>query len=204
VVLPAAAFAEVEGTMTNLEGRVQKVNRLVPAPGQARPANEILADLADRLGGGWESSTAESLAADISTLTPYAEITWPALDRGPGRDGIVARGGELVYSAPVASENNGSRLALHLGRVLYDCGTAVSMGPSLVGLVPQPVLYLHPDDAASLGIGVGDRVEVTGSTLSAEVEAAIDPSLAPGAAYLPFNLGVTVGSDPNVTVERVS
>ena len=204
VVFPAAGFAEVEGTMTNLEGRVQKVNRLVPAPGQARPANEILADLADRLGGAWESSTAESLAADISALAPYADVSWHALDWGDGRDGILARGGELAFSVPAASESAGNGLALHLGRVLYDRGTAVTRGSSLAKLVPKPALYLHPDDASSLGVTAGERVRINGSAGSVEVDAAIDPSLAVGAVYLPFNLGVTVGSDPSVTVEAVT
>ncbi|NNF65565.1 MAG: NADH-quinone oxidoreductase subunit NuoG, partial [Acidimicrobiia bacterium] len=36
VVLPVEGFAESEGTVTNLEGRVQKVNRLIPGPGQSR------------------------------------------------------------------------------------------------------------------------------------------------------------------------
>lgn len=204
VVLPAAGFAEVEGTMTNLEGRVQKVNRLVPAPGQARPANEILADLADRLGGKWESSTAESLASDIATLVPYADVSWEALDRGTGGDGILARGGDVVYSVPTVSTSVGNGMALHLGRVLYDRGTALMMDPSLAKLTQKPVLHLHPDDASSLGVAVGDQVRVSGSDGSAEVDAAVDPSLSPGVVYLPFNLGVSVGSDPSVTVEKVT
>jgi len=204
VVLPAAGFAEVEGTMTNLEGRVQKVNRLVPAPGQARPANEILADLADRLGGEWESSSAASLAADITTLALYSEVTWEALSWGGGRDGVVARGGEVSFAAPTVSKSTGNGLALHLGRVMYDDGTAVMMGPSLAKLAAEPALYLHPDDAAALKVAAGDRVSITGSVGSAEIKAALDPSLAPGTVYLPFNRGVTVGSDPAVTVERVS
>ena len=204
VVFPAAGFAEVEGTMTNLEGRVQKVNRLVSAPGQARPANEILADLADRLGERWESSTAESLAADIATLVPYADVSWEALDRGAGRDGILARGGEMAYSVPAVSSGAGSGLALHLGRVLYDQGTAVTMDPSLAKLVQQPTLFLHPDDASSLGVSAGNQVRVSGSGGSAEVDAALDPSLSPGVVYLPFNLGVSVGSDPSVTVEKTT
>jgi NADH-quinone oxidoreductase subunit G len=204
VVLPAAGFAEVEGTMTNLEGRVQKVNRLVSAPGRARPANEILADLADRLGGEWESSSAASLAADITTLALYGEATWEALSWGGGRDGVVARGGEISFGAPNVSKTTGNGLALHLGRVMYDGGTAVTMGPSLAKLAAKPALYLHPDDAAALKVAAGDRVSITGSSGTAEIDAALDPSLAPGTVYLPFNRGVTVGSDPAVTVERVS
>jgi NADH-quinone oxidoreductase subunit G len=206
VVFPAAGFAEVEGTMTNLEGRVQKVNRLVPAPGQARPANEILADLADRLGGEWEATSAESLGSDITTLEPYAEASWQALDWGKGRDGVLARGGDVTFSAPSPGTPTSSKsgFALHLGRVLYDSGTAVTMGPSLAKLAPKPRLYLHPDDAASLQVAAGDQVRIAGSAGSAEVEAGLDPSLAAGTVYLPFNRGVAVGSDPTVTVERLS
>ncbi len=204
VVFPAAGFAEVEGTMTNLEGRVQKVNRLVPAPGQARPANEILADLADRLGEKWESSTAESLALDVATLVPYADISWEALNQGTGRDGILARGGDVEYSVPTVPSGVGNGLALHLGRVLYDRGTAVTMDPSLAKLTQKPVLFLHPDDASSLGVSAGDQVRVSGSGGSADVGAAVDPSLSPGVVYLPFNLGVSVGSDPSVKVEKAT
>lgn len=204
VVFPAAGFAEVEGTMTNLEGRVQKVNRLVSAPGQARPANEILADLSDRLGGKWESSTAESLALDIATLVPYADISWEALSQGTGRDGILARGGDVEYSVPTVPSGVESDLALHLGRVLYDRGTAVTMDPSLAKLAQTPVLFLHPDDASSLGVSAGDQVRVSGSGGSADVGAAVDPSLSSGVVYLPFNLGVSVGSDPSVTVEKAT
>ena len=204
VVLPAAGFGEVEGTMTNLEGRVQKVNRLVAAPGQARPANEIMADLAARLGGDWESSAAESLAADMAALTPYSDVSWQALDWGDSRDGVVARGGEVTFTAPTVSPSTGDGSALHLGRVMYDRGTAVTMGPSLAKLVPNVALYLNPADAEALGVATGDGVRIFGSSGSAEVGAAIDASLAAGTVYLPFNLGVSIGSDPMVTVERAT
>ncbi len=204
VVLPTAGFAEVEGTMTNLEGRVQKVNRLVSPPGQARPATDILADLAARLGDPWTDPSASALAGEIAELAPYGSVSWDALDWGRGRDGIVARGGDATYVAPPPPPGNGNGLALHLGRVLYDLGTAVAMGPSLAKLAQRPALYLHPDDASSLGVIAGERVKVNGSAGSAEVDAAFDPSLALGTVYLPFNLGVKIGSDPAVTVGPVS
>lgn len=204
VVLPAAAFAEVEGTMTNLEGRVQKVNRLVPPPGQARPANEILADLAQRVGGGWPASGADTLADDIATLGPYDGITWRALDWGTGRDGILARGGEIEFAAPSATDAPSNGLALHLARVLYDRGTAVQKSASLASLAPGVALYLHPDDASGMGIESGTVVRITGTSGAAELPAAIDGSLAPGTVYLPFNLGPAIGSGHGVAVESVS
>ena len=51
VILPAASFAEKDGTFTNSDRRVQRVRGAVPAPGQARADWEILADLAQRDAG---------------------------------------------------------------------------------------------------------------------------------------------------------
>ena len=94
-------------------------------------------------------------------------------------------------------------MVLHLGRVLYDRGTALQRGRSLAGLAPAAVLRLHPDDAARLGIADGTTVRLSGSAGSAELPAARDPSLAPGTVYLAAHLGVAVGNGLPVTVEAV-
>ena len=78
------------------------------------------------------------------------------------------------------------------------------MDPSLAKLAQKPVLFLHPEDASSLGVSAGDQVRVSGSGGSADVGAAVDSSLSPGVVYLPFNLGVSVGSDPSVKVEKAT
>ncbi len=51
VILPAASFAEKDGTFTNSDRRVQRVRQAVPPPGQARADWEIIADLARRTVG---------------------------------------------------------------------------------------------------------------------------------------------------------
>ena len=48
VILPAAAFAEKNGTFTNSDRRVQRVRKAISAPGQARPDWEIVKDVAQR------------------------------------------------------------------------------------------------------------------------------------------------------------
>jgi len=204
VVLPALGFAEIEGTVTNLEGRVQKVNRLVSGPGASRPSFEALEDLARRLGGSIGATDAAAVAAEIARVAPaYAAVSWDDLDWGPGRDGIVAAGGiGLPEAAPPPGAGDG--LVLHLGRVLYDRGPAVVHGPSLLKLVAEPAAYLHPDDGSSLGIAAGDRVVLRGGSGEATLAAALDASLAPGTVYLPFNLGASVGAGLEVTVEGVS
>ncbi len=204
VVFPARAFGEVEGTVTNLEGRVQKVNRLVPGPGQARPAVEIFEDLARLLGHSIGAETAEALAAEIAAAAPaYAGITWASLAWGAGRDGIQAATPvpyDLPLEAPV--EESGD-MVLHLARVLYDRGTVVQQEPALAGLAAAPSLHIHPADAARRGVTEGGMVRLVGSSGVAELPAVFDPSLAPGTVYLPPNLGAAVGSGLRVSVEGV-
>jgi NADH-quinone oxidoreductase subunit G len=201
VILPVDAFAEVEGTVTNLEGRVQKVNRLVPGVGKSRPAVEVIEDLASRLGGSVGASAA-AVADEIRSLVPgYAAASWEALAWGAGRDGVVV---ETTSPAPPVGDNGegpGDRMALHLARVLYDAGTMVEAGPSLAKLARPAAAHLHPDDAARIGVAEGGRVVVAGDGGEAQLPVSLDPSLAPGTVYVPFNLGVSPGASPGVTVE---
>ena len=210
VVFPALGFAEVEGTVTNIEGRVQKVNRLLPGPGQAREAVEILEDLARRLGGSIGATSAEAVAKEIAAVAPaYRGVTWDLLDWGDGRDGIVVPGPEgsqplgfvpVARDIPAASAD----LTLHLARTLYDHGTAVRRGPSLAKLSPEPAVHLHPDDARRYGVGTDSPVRISGSGGEAELTVRLDDSLARGTVYLPFNLGVSIGTGLEVRLEAMS
>jgi predicted molibdopterin-dependent oxidoreductase YjgC len=94
VVLPAAAsWAETEGTVVNTERRVQRIHKVVEPPGEARPDEWILQDVANRMGAGWSFETAEDIWDEVRALAPkfsgityeglekYGGIQWPCLDR---------------------------------------------------------------------------------------------------------------------------
>jgi NADH-quinone oxidoreductase subunit G len=210
VVLPALGFAETEGSVTNLEGRVQKVNRLLPGPGSARPSFEILEDLARRMGGSIGAASAEGLAAEIAASAPaYEGITWEALAWGEGRQGIVAPGPDATQSLNHTPQDHpsapvGRDLVLHLARVLYDGGTLTQAGPSLAKLAAEPAAYLHPEDATRFGIKEGAIVRLTGSGGSVELPSIFDPSLVAGTVYLPLHLGASIGSGLEISMEAVS
>jgi formate dehydrogenase major subunit/formate dehydrogenase alpha subunit len=92
VILPAASFAERDGTFTNTERRVQRVRAAVAPPGEARPDWRILADLAPRLlrasgesrdgpYAGWDYASPSEVMTEIAALTPsYAGISYPRLE----------------------------------------------------------------------------------------------------------------------------
>ena len=96
VILPAASFAEKEGTFTNTERRVQRVRKAVAPPGEAKPDHEIIIELAKRmlaLGAAtpdpdapyadWEYRSIVDVEEEINALTPiYAGVTWERLEAG--------------------------------------------------------------------------------------------------------------------------
>ncbi len=192
VVLPALGFTEKKGTVTNLEGRVQMVNRLVPGPGQARADWSILDDLATRLGRPIGLDSAEGIADEVSRVAPaYSGVTWDYLE-WEARDGAVAPIGEAEQPFRYeprfrTTHQDTSRYSLHLARTLYDGGVLLQHCPSLSGQAPGAFAYLTPDHAASIGVGEGDAVSFQMGEGSLTLPVRLDPTLHKGTVYVPFN-----------------
>jgi NADH-quinone oxidoreductase subunit G len=70
VILPSAAYAEREGTFTNLERRLQKLEKLLPAPGTARTVWSICAGIARALGEDWKWASFDDVWNDIKKEVP--------------------------------------------------------------------------------------------------------------------------------------
>jgi NADH-quinone oxidoreductase subunit G len=70
VLLPASAWAEVNGTFTNAKGIVQRVRAAVEPPGEARPHHELIALVAKRLGVEVGAPTAKALFAEMKNAVP--------------------------------------------------------------------------------------------------------------------------------------
>jgi predicted molibdopterin-dependent oxidoreductase YjgC len=82
VVLPAAASAEKSGTFTNLERRLQQLNRAEEPVGEARPDWEIIQDIAQRMGGTMHYGSVRDIMKEIRSVVPmYADLAlgacWP-------------------------------------------------------------------------------------------------------------------------------
>ncbi len=190
VVLPVAGLGEVEGTATNLEGRVQKVNPIVAAPGSARPVWSILDDLAVALGAQLGGGSAEMITKEIARVAPaYGDVSWHRLL--PGTEGIVVPGSQGTQPLRYIPADPGlgvsdAALTLHAGRVLYDDGVMIRHSPGIAGLAPEAHVYLHPVDAEALSVIEGDRA-VVGVDGEATLTVVIDPTLAKGTIYVPFN-----------------
>jgi NADH-quinone oxidoreductase subunit G len=101
LVLPAAMWAEVEGTFTNYQRRVQRIRRAVPAPGEAAARWEMAAGLLERLGAPLQAATAREVFALLAaTVKDYAGLDYRALG-ATGRELPLDAGG--APGAPAAA-----------------------------------------------------------------------------------------------------
>jgi NADH-quinone oxidoreductase subunit G len=90
IVLPAAGFAEVPGTATNIEGRVSTLNQRITPPGTAQADWIIAADLAAQLGTDLQLESIEQIRAEIARLSPaYRGVDDVLLTSDAGRDGVL-------------------------------------------------------------------------------------------------------------------
>lgn len=124
VVLPAAAsWAETEGTVINSERRVQRVHRVVDPPGEARPDEMIVQDIANRMGAGWDYETPEDIWNEVRRLAPnfagisydrmeyYGGIQWPCLSGDEEEISDISPQEELVAGVKGADESGSSTVA---------------------------------------------------------------------------------------------
>jgi len=209
VVLPAACFAEKNGTFTNTERRVQRVRKAVDPPGQARPDADIICDLSTRMGYPMAYESASDLFDEMALVTPqYAGMSYARLNHGglqwpcptsthPGtpylHKGVFPRGrGKLHaidWTPPPEKPSKRFPLLLSTGRVLYQYHTGTmtrrAKGPS--ERYPECLIELNPADAKRYGIGEGDWVEVTSRRGSMKARAALGEVTEEGSIFIPFH-----------------
>jgi len=210
VVLPAASFAEKDGTFTNTERRVQRVCKGVQPPGEARADWEIIADLATRMGYEMRYRSAEEIFAEIAQVTPsYAGISYKRLKKEGGiqwpcptpdhpgtpylhKDKFV-RGKGLFHSIefipPAELPDKEYPLLLTTGRVLYHfhTGTMTRRDEGLNFRYPKGYMEVHPVDAYELGIEDGEIVQVASRRGQIEIPVMVTPKSPQGTVFIPFH-----------------
>lgn len=184
VVLPAAAFAEKDGTFTNTERRVQRVRQAFDPPGEARADWQILCQLAKRMGAsGWDYTSPSEIMEEIAQVNPsYGGIhydrlegdglQWPCPSRDHNGTPILhvdkfpkGRGRfHPVHHQPAAElPDDEYPLMLTTGRILqhYHTGTMTRRVSGLNILAPEERAEINTLDAAELGIADGDWVRIS-------------------------------------------
>ncbi|GAB4532735.1 MAG: formate dehydrogenase subunit alpha [Anaerolineae bacterium] len=170
VVLPTTTFAEMEGTFTNMEGRVQCINQAISPVGASRPGWMIARDLARYMGDRlWGYETAAEVMDEIAALVPaYAAMSHDNL----GEEGLLRRFRPDVAWEPMAPpvewekapliNNDQFPMTLIVERNLfYYHGVNLTEQVAGMNLIKQEeTLYLSPKDTSQLGVSDGDLVKV--------------------------------------------
>jgi assimilatory nitrate reductase catalytic subunit len=217
VVLPTAQWAEEDGTMTNLEGRVLRRRRARAPPDGVRSDLQIMHDLAGRLGStaafGTEAETvfAELRRASAGGQADYAGITydriaaeegvfWPCpdpahagtqrlfLDKFATPDGR-ARFHAIDYRGAAETPDRDFPYVLTTGRVMghYQTGVQTRRVKELDDAEPQGFVELHADTARGLGIGPGDTVRLTTRRGCIDLPARVTRDIRMDTLFVPFH-----------------
>jgi len=214
VVLPAASFAEKDGTFTNTERRVQRVRKAVEPVSDSRADWEIICDVAQRMGAkGFEFAHPSEIMEEIAQLTPsYGGITyarlesdslqWPCINVDhPGTECLheegFARGkgkfAPLEYKPPQELPDAEYPLILTTGRNLFQfhTGTMTRKSKGLNELKGIEEVEINPQDAEALGIADGDSVRVISRRGMVTARAKLTESPAKGIVFMTFHFAET-------------
>lgn len=178
VVLPAASYAEKEGTFLNADGLVQNIQRAVSPPASSRADWRIIQDLAKRLGADWKYAAAADVTAEIRSCWPgFADVSSPT--PVPQRIEFPP----LVF--PAGEAENGFPFRLLIGPSPFHCGTLSTHAEGLLTLAAHSVLEMNGEDAARLRLKPGDRVRVSSQHESLSVPLKPSSRIPAGVLFLP-------------------
>jgi formate dehydrogenase major subunit len=211
VVLPATAWPEKEGTVTNTDRMVQLGRPALKAPGEAKEDLWIIVQLARRLGLDWKYEKAKEVWDEMrGCMDSIRGITWERLQRDssvtypcenegdPGQPVVfqthfpTATGrGRFVPAdlIPAAERPDGEYpMVLITGRQLehWHTGAMTRRSGALDAIEPEPMVSMHPLDLAAIKAKPGDVVTVQSRRGKISLFARMDEGTPRGAVFIPF------------------
>ncbi|MEO7449132.1 MAG: molybdopterin oxidoreductase family protein, partial [Humibacillus sp.] len=217
VVLPVLQWAEEEGTLTNLEGRVLRRRAAVTPPAGCRSELEIWSELARRVGCASEFATdprvvfEELCRASAGGPADYSAVTWERLDAGESLhwpcstarpqgtprlflDSFATPDGRarlfaVEHVGPAEVDDAEYPLVATTGRVLahYQSGAQTRLVDELTAVAGEMFVQVHPDTAGAVGLGEGDRADVVSRRGRTRAAVRLDEDMRPDVVFLPFH-----------------
>jgi len=209
VVLPAASFAEKDGTFTNTERRVQRIRKAIDPPGRARDDAWIIMELSKTMGYEMKYSHISEVFNEIGMAWPaVAGISYSRLERGgiqwpcptsdhPGtpylfKGGFPRGRGRFTtvrFRPSMEPPDEEYPFVLTTGRQLfqYHTGTMTRRVDPINKVAPEPYVEIHPDDALRMDIQDGEMVRVSSRRGSIRLKAMVVKRPEPGVVFIPFH-----------------
>ncbi|MCQ9207014.1 MAG: formate dehydrogenase subunit alpha [Omnitrophica bacterium] len=210
VVLPAASFAEKNGTFTNTERRCERIRKIIPPPGEAKADWKILCEVAKACGyKGMNYNDTSEIMEEIRKVTPiYGGMSYKRLDphglswpcpslEHPGtpylhKDKFSKGKGSFLprpFIEPKENPDDEFNFILSTGRIYWHWHTRTMTGrtSTLEREAPAPYVELHPEDAGKMGIRNGEKVKVTSRRGHVELAARVTGKVAVKSCFIPFH-----------------
>jgi len=205
VVLPAASFAEKEGTFTNFEGRVNRVRKAIKPIGESLPDWEIILRLADKMGFPMPYSSLQDVMNEIEELVPsyedytdserQDELAYEETGRTYGRQLLkgFARFSPVKYTPQTRERKSDYPFTLLTGTTLYHFGTGSrsSRSSRLKKFTPGAFVEICESDARKLAITDGEKVKVTSPVGEVTAMVKITDALREGMLFMPVSFPET-------------
>ncbi|MFQ6546716.1 formate dehydrogenase subunit alpha [Aestuariibius sp. 2305UL40-4] len=210
VILPAAAWPEKTGTVTNTNRQVQMGRPAVPAPGEAREDWWITTQIARRLGLGWSYEHPREVFTEMKKgMASLDNITWERLEGEAvtyPSSGPEDPGAAIVFSDAFPRPEGRARftpasilppdevpdaeypMVLITGRQLehWHTGAMTRRSSALDALEPEANCALHPRTLHRLGVAAGEMVRLSTRRGTVDVMARADRAVAEDTVFLPF------------------
>ena len=202
VVLPGSSFLEKEGTFTNGERRIQRVNKVVEPLEGTKPDGQIIVDVMNRMGYKQADYTAKGMLEEISQIVPFfAGVKWDELGDNGKQWPVLPDGtdtqllhieefkngkGQFSYfdwkeSPEIKAHGKDFPYIITTNRELehYNCG-AMTRRTGNVEILTEDVLLIHPEDAARNQLEDGDMVCVESPRGKVDIKAFVTDEMKPG------------------------
>jgi len=215
VVLPAATWVEREATHTWIDRRVQKINKVVDPPGEAKPDWWIICQLAERMGykNKFNFTSSGDIFEEIRSCVPqYKGLTYERLSKTVGGihwpcpsedhpgtptmflekfgtpDGL-GHFQAVEFKPPAELPDEQYPYILTTGRSIfhYHTGTMTRRTPKLNDEISEGFVEVNPEDAARAGVKDRDMVALESRRGSIEVKARVTGEVPPGLLFVPIH-----------------
>ena len=212
VVLPAASFAEKNGTFSNTERRVQRVRKAIDSPGDALPDWQITAAIAQKMGAkGFDFEDESQIMAEISSVTPsYGGISYDRLEGDglqwpcpspdhPGtptlhleKFGTPSGKAQLMPlsfrdSAELPDDEYPFLLTTDRSLFHYHTGSMTRRVDGLEQLDSEEFLKINPKDAATLGLEDNEVVQIASRRGQTQAKTQVTKICPPGLVSMTFH-----------------
>ncbi|MCY4218471.1 MAG: formate dehydrogenase subunit alpha [Gammaproteobacteria bacterium] len=211
VILPASAWPEKDGTVTNTNRQIQMGRKVLNLPGEARPDWWITTELGKHIGMEWDYRGPSDIYQEMSSVMPSLNnITWERIDREssvtypcdapdlPGNEIVFEDGfptltgkGKIVPAGIISPDELPDAeypMILSTGRQLehWHTGAMTRRASVLDNIEPEAVATLSSDTLQRLNVMPGRRIQVSTRRGSIELVARMDNAVPDNMVFVPF------------------